>query len=354
MLNHPHIVRFYELVQDVEPPFLVMDYVEGQSLTQLLEARQGEPLSLAQVARIIYQIGGALHLAHQQGIYHRDVKPSNVLIDRNDKAYLVDFGIALLVDRTRLTTGEMPCTPIYAAPEQWMEEPVDARTDVYALGVLLYELLTGHPPFAGRFPALIRQILEERPTEPSQWNSDIPPRVERVILKALAKAKDDRYPDAATMCDALRAAQEASAYDSVPQQEQPLSFYRIQCRQPGVACTTFLWTQRPTVAVPGRRRGSDVAGTPAWTGSWPVAAVVERTVNSHTYHGHRCCLSRPVHPYQHRNACATHSDPYPYSHTHANSLAHGCANVNEVSYAILDTDPDAIAHINTYALLDGE
>lgn len=222
LLNHPHIVRFYELVEDARPPFLVMDYVEGQSLQQLLEARQNEPLPLAEAIRILYQIGGALHFAHQQGIYHRDVKPSNILIDRGGRAYLADFGIALLTDRTRLTTGEMPRTPIYAAPEQWKEEPVDARTDVYALGVLLYELLTGRPPFTGDFPALILKILEEPPSEPSQWNPDIPPRVGRVVLRALAKAKDDRYPDVATMLDALRAAQEASTDSSTPQQKRPL------------------------------------------------------------------------------------------------------------------------------------
>jgi serine/threonine protein kinase len=102
-LEHPHIVCFYELVIEAEAPFLVMDYVEGQSVAQLLEARQGQPLPLAQATQILYEIGGALHFAHQRGILHRDIKPSNILLDRGDKSYLIDFGIALLVGRPCLT-----------------------------------------------------------------------------------------------------------------------------------------------------------------------------------------------------------------------------------------------------------
>jgi serine/threonine protein kinase len=206
-LQHPHIVRLYDLVEDARPSFLVMDYIAGQSLDRFLEERQGGSLSLGKAAHILYQIGGALHFAHQQGILHRDIKPSNILLDRGGKAYLTDFGIALLTDRTRLTSGQFVGTRnAYVAPERWLGQAVDDRTDVYALGVLLYELLTGRLPFAATdLFALMRQILEDPPTPPSQWNSDVSSEVEEIVLKALAKAKDDRYPSVAVMLGALQA-----------------------------------------------------------------------------------------------------------------------------------------------------
>jgi serine/threonine protein kinase len=220
-LEHPHIVRFYELVTKTESPFLVMDYIEGENITQWLDAHEGEPLPLSQALQILYQVGGALHFAHQRGILHRDIKPSNILIDRGGKAYLTDFGIALLTGRTRLThdrtePGVGPGTPVYMAPEQWLGEEPDARTDVYALGALLYELLTGRPPFVSEDPGgLAYQHLHESPEPPSQQNPDIPRGVEWVILKALKKKQDERYQDVATMLEALRTAEKAKA-DEAP------------------------------------------------------------------------------------------------------------------------------------------
>ena len=206
-LKHPNIVPLYETEESDEAHFLIMEYIEGQSLAEILKARPGKRLPLPEALRILYQIGRALHFAHKNQVYHRDVKPSNILIDHNDRAYLTDFGVALLADLTRLTKEtKLIGTPSYAAPEQWKERTVDARTDVYAVGELLYEMLTGRPPFiAGDLASLIGQILYDSPIPPRQLNARIPPAVERTILKALSKEMDDRYPDVEIMLNTLRA-----------------------------------------------------------------------------------------------------------------------------------------------------
>ena len=209
-LKHPNIVSFYEWGEDTETPFLIMEYVKGQSLDQVLDAQPDRRLPVAEGLWILRQIGRALHFAHKNQVYYRDVKPSNILLDHSGKAYLTDFGTALLADRTRLTTGTMLIgTPAYAAPEQWLGQDIDTRTDVYALGALLYELLTGQPPFIAQdILSLMGQILEDVPVPPSELNSEISPGIEQIILKSLAKPKEDRYPDIAAMLDALQVVQE--------------------------------------------------------------------------------------------------------------------------------------------------
>jgi serine/threonine protein kinase len=224
-LDHPHIVRFYELVEENEygVPFIVMDYIEGRSLAQLLADRNGEPLQIPEVIRIAHQIGSALNYAHKKHVYHRDVKPSNILLDKNGTAYLADFGVALLTKRSRYTAvGQIVGTLDYAAPEQLSNDSIDARTDVYGLGALLYELLTGRPPFATRdYLVLIRHIHTELPEPPSHHNPRTPPKVDQVVLKALQKEKQDRYPNVARMINALLATLEI-ADDLAPFDEQDL------------------------------------------------------------------------------------------------------------------------------------
>ena len=227
-LQHPHIVRFYELVDETDTPFLVTDYVEGQNIAQMIKARDREPLPLPEAIQIAHQVGAALHYAHRQRIYHRDIKPSNVLLDRGGNAYLGDFGLALLPDRTRMTRDRTtesstgPGTPLYMAPEQWLGQETDARTDIYALGALLYELLTGRPPFRSEAPGgLAYQHIHELPVPPRQRNPNIPIEVEGIILKALAKPKDERYIDVALMLGDLRAASEPKDEVLIPPLESP-------------------------------------------------------------------------------------------------------------------------------------
>jgi hypothetical protein len=169
---------------------------------------QGDPLSLAQVRRIITQVGDALDYAHSQGVIHRDVKPSNVLIDQRGNCLLTDFGIAKMVEGTVhfTRTGGVVGTPTYMSPEQIMGEELDGRSDIYSLGIVLYEMATGRPPYRAETPPAIfvKHLHDPLPT-PRSLNPSLPEAVERVILKSLAKRPEDRYKTAGDMVQVLRA-----------------------------------------------------------------------------------------------------------------------------------------------------
>lgn len=195
-LQHPHILPVIDFGREGKHIYIVMQLVRGGSLDDRL-ARG--PLPLPLTARMLGQIASALAFAHEQGIVHRDLKPNNVLLDERDNAYLTDFGIAkMLAGATRLTaTGNVLGTPAYMAPEQWRGDPVDARTDIYALGIMLYEMVLGQLPFQGDTPyTLMYKHFNDAPPPPRQKNPALDPRVEAVILRALAKDPDDRYQSA--------------------------------------------------------------------------------------------------------------------------------------------------------------
>lgn len=173
--------------------YLVMEHVSGGTLRENL----GWPQDLAYAANMITQVGGALAHAHRQGMIHRDVKPSNVLLIEEDWPVLSDFGLVkMLEDSQQLTlSGASVGTPQYMSPEQAQGRPVDPRSDIYSLGVILYELVTGQPPFGLESAmALILKHINDPVTPPHDLRSDLPPDMERVILKALAKDPEQRYP----------------------------------------------------------------------------------------------------------------------------------------------------------------
>ncbi|NWJ49021.1 MAG: serine/threonine protein kinase [Chloroflexi bacterium] len=202
-LRHPNILTVYDAGEDHGLLYMVMELIEGPTLKDEI---QGKPLSLDKTAKVMQQISGALHYANNSGIIHRDVKPSNVLIDKTGRAVLSDFGIAKMAEaKTQLTsTGTGVGTPDYMSPEQAMGEELDARSDEYSLGVMLYEMLTGRPPFTGDTPiAVVMGHVSKPLPSPRQYNPDIPPSVERVISKALSKKAEDRYKDCETFNDAL-------------------------------------------------------------------------------------------------------------------------------------------------------
>jgi serine/threonine-protein kinase len=207
-LNHPNIVRALDFVSKGGRNFLVMQFIPGGGLDQRIA--QG-PLPLGDALEISRQVLAALNYAHMEGVIHRDVKPSNIILGRNGQCYLTDFGIALAVGQERLTrAGTAMGTAHYMSPEQ-IRSPtsVDQRADVYSFGVVLYEMLTGVPPFDAEVEFLIHEAhVREAPRPPSQRNPGIPKAIEDVVLQALAKKPDDRFGG----CGEMGVALELAAY----------------------------------------------------------------------------------------------------------------------------------------------
>src|SRR6266545_3859476 len=214
-LNHPSIVAVYDTGDETpgigpngHAPYIVMEYVDGRTLRDVLKAEG--PLHPQRAMEIAADICSALDFSHRTGIVHRDIKPANVMITKTGAIKVMDFGIARAVADNAATvtsTQAVIGTAQYLSPEQARGEKVDARSDVYSLGCLLYELLTGHPPFTGDSPvAVAYQHVRENATPPSQVNRDVPPAVDAIVMKALAKHPMNRYQTAGEMrTDLLRA-----------------------------------------------------------------------------------------------------------------------------------------------------
>jgi formylglycine-generating enzyme required for sulfatase activity len=217
-LRHPHIVRIYDLDQDEGVLYLVMDYLPGRSLAEIV--RQEGPLPLDRVAGLLTQVASALDYAHEQGLIHRDVKPGNVMVSDEDHASLMDFGLVKAVEHTQFTVlhrtasseqfttgGGTIGTPEYMAPEQ--ADPslgeVGPWTDLYALGVMAYQMIAGRVPFQASTPvATLRAHADLAPPAPSQW-VEVPEEVAEIVLRALAKQPGDRWPGAGAFAMALAA-----------------------------------------------------------------------------------------------------------------------------------------------------
>jgi hypothetical protein len=217
-LDHPNIVRFYAFEQDGPVAFIVMDYIEGTTLRRQLHDRRG-PLEIKAVTAILRDLCGALHYAHLNGVVHRDLKPGNVMLMRDGKALLTDFGIARAGAAVTMTAPIMG-TPPYMSPEQCEGAEPDARSDIYSLGVLLFEIATGRRPFTGDEPGLTETGTPARiqeahlrlpPPEPRSLNPKLPAAASAIILRALAKRPADRWPDAVSLREAWEAALGVSA-----------------------------------------------------------------------------------------------------------------------------------------------
>ncbi len=197
-LNHPNIVSIYDRGEAEDTYYIAMEFLDGRSLKELIVGRGAAPINVAiEYAR---QILSALRFAHRHGIVHRDIKPHNVLVDGEGRVKVTDFGIARAGTSQMTETGSIVGTAQYLSPEQARGGEVDPRSDLYSLGVVLYELLTGKTPFDGETPVEIAmKHLSHAPKPPSKLRPDIPPELDMVVLRALAKDLDDRYQNADEM-----------------------------------------------------------------------------------------------------------------------------------------------------------
>lgn len=206
-LRHANIVQIHELDIHESSPYMVMEYLGGGSLEQKLEdyAEDGKSMPLAEIESIINAVCSALDHAHTRGIVHRDIKPANIMFSSNGEPVMVDFGIAKIVnDSVKLTaTGGFIGTPQYASPEQFDGQPVEKEGDIYSLGIMLYEMVTGDLPFNGSFVTVLLQHLNDPPPSLTEWQQNAPRKLESVIHKALEKSPADRYKTASDLASDL-------------------------------------------------------------------------------------------------------------------------------------------------------
>ena len=212
-LNHPNIVGVYDFdVYDDNSYYLVMEYIQGGTLKERLEklARNGEGMPLADVVKMIAEIADALAYAHRREMVHRDIKPANIMLSEDTgRAVLTDFGIVKLLGNQAMAytaTGALIGTPAYMSPEQALGQSGDHRVDIYSLGVMLFQMVTGSLPFDADTPlAVVMQHVNKPTPQPDSINPDIPWGLQEVILRAMAKSPDDRFKSAGEMAAALRA-----------------------------------------------------------------------------------------------------------------------------------------------------
>jgi len=214
-LKHPNITALYEADQFQDQPYLAMEYVEGESVSDLLV---GGPFPIVRAAWIVAETASALAAAHAAGIIHRDIKPSNIFIQPSGGVKMMDFGLAKFEEvegdtdadetgqmRNLTARGTILGTVHYMCPEQAHGEVVDHRADIFSLGVLLYEMLTGRAPFRGAHTfAVLKSIIEASPDPLSIYRPEVPPELEAIVRKAMAKLPADRYQSAKEMERALR------------------------------------------------------------------------------------------------------------------------------------------------------
>lgn len=213
-LNHPNIVTIYDVGKTDDVAYMAMEFLQGEELRDVLDA--SAPLPVDRIADIAAQVADGLAFAHEHGIVHRDIKPTNIMILRNGLAKITDFGIALMPSASRTMVGMVLGSPKYMSPEQVVGQDLDGRSDIFSLGVVLYEMLAGMPPFTGEnISAIMYRILNEMPLAPKTINPNVPEAFNYIIAKALAKHPDERYQTAQEMAHDLRNYEALEVPDSI-------------------------------------------------------------------------------------------------------------------------------------------
>lgn len=210
-LNHPNIVTIHDIGKSGSTAYMAMEFIEGVELRTLL--RSGEPLPLPQAVSVGAQIAEGLAYAHRRGVVHRDIKPPNIMVLQNGLVKITDFGIARMrTSAVQTQTGTMMGSPKYMSPEQVLGQRADHRSDIFSLGILLYEMLAGSAPFAGEtLTAIMYQIVNFAPPAPSAVKLVVPEMLDVIIAKTLAKPLQERYQDAAELARDLRACERVLA-----------------------------------------------------------------------------------------------------------------------------------------------
>jgi serine/threonine protein kinase/tetratricopeptide (TPR) repeat protein len=246
-LDHPGIVPIYEIGERDGACYFSMKFVEGGSLDEVVRR---EPLSLGAAAKLLAKVARIVHYAHEHGVLHRDIKPGNILLDKENEPHLTDFGLARVVEKESNVTGTMDVlgTPSYMAPEQAAggAKALTASADVYGLGAVFYQLLTGQPPFAGGTTyETIRLVMETEPRRPSLWNKKVDRDLETICRKCLEKDPAKRYPTALSLADDL---------------ERWLGHEPVQARRSGIITRSRKWVRRHPIAVISTAAAMIVAG----------------------------------------------------------------------------------------------
>jgi tRNA A-37 threonylcarbamoyl transferase component Bud32 len=313
-LRHPNIVQVFDFDARGDLYYMVMELLEGDTLARRLDdyRLREERMPWGETVRILLDVLDGLAYAHSEGMIHRDVKPANILLTRRGQAVLTDFGIAQIIGGTRYTiSGALMGTLSYMSPEQGLEGHCDVRSDIYSLGIVLYEMLLGDPPFDAETPlAILMKHVNDPLPLPRQVDPSIPEPLERVVLRALAKRSNDRYQSAEEMALALRAASEEVGLALPERISLPLSFTTAEAPSESVAVLSGSARQKSlaaeragedTDATLGQKLAAEAAAeaTPAEAapepaGSARAAGAVARGEHSAAWSGRREAVDTPA------------------------------------------------------------
>jgi tRNA A-37 threonylcarbamoyl transferase component Bud32 len=260
-LSHPGIVVVHDVGRDPETGtvFIALEFIEGQTLAELVS--DVGPIEWRRAVEITHKLAEALAHAHSKGIVHRDIKPANIMLQTSGQPKVMDFGIAKLPASNLTAAGELFGTPSFMSPEQAGGQAVDARSDLFSLGGVLYQLLTGRRAFdAGTLPAVLMRVMKEDPQPPSQIVPDLPPALDAVIAKALAKERDERYQTGLELAHDLQNLLDGRTPDhaGAVAARMPAEATRVTAATPGLATTRLsdmLSAAAGTSVLAGPRRG---------------------------------------------------------------------------------------------------